>query len=51
MSDLTVKHGSQYSNSYQDNPFRDIDRRWDGAVSTRHEPTGLNFTLGIMMSF
>jgi len=36
--------------SYQNEPFFDIDRRWDGAVSARHEPSGLNITLGGFIS-
>lgn len=32
--------------TYQDEPFLDIDWRWDAVLSARHEPTGLNLTAG-----
>lgn len=32
--------------TYQDEPFLDIDWRWDAGISARHEPTGLNLTVG-----
>jgi len=35
--------------SYQNNPFEGIETRYDGAVSARHEPTGLNLTVGASM--
>lgn len=33
--------------TYQDEPFLDIDWRWDAGFSARHEPTGLNLTVGL----
>lgn len=33
--------------AYQHNPFEGIDRRVDGGLSIRHEPTGLNLTAGL----
>lgn len=33
--------------AYQHNPFEGIDRRVDGGLSVRHEPTGLNLTAGL----
>jgi len=32
--------------TYQHEPFRDVDWRWDAGLSARHEPTGLNLTVG-----
>ena len=39
---FTLVGGSSYANE----PFQDIDRRFDGVISLRHEPTGINFTAG-----
>lgn len=36
--------------SFQKDPFLDIDARWDAVISSRHEPTGLNFTMGGFIS-
>ena len=48
---LRTRHGSKSfaivgATTYQNEPFRDLDWRWDAGASTRHEPTGLNFTFG-----
>ena len=48
---MRTRHGSKSftivgATTYQSEPFRDLDWRWDAGASTRHEPTGLNFTFG-----
>lgn len=35
------------ASTYQRNPFLNLDWRWDGGLSTRHEPTGLNATVAV----
>ena len=34
------------ASTYQNEPFQNVDWRWDAAISVRHEPTGLNVTVG-----